>query len=204
MLWILASGTWVLVSAWLLKSGAAGWTRIPAGLRRSGGVVVLWLAWLALSQARTIGVNFLLSVMALVWAADIFAYFAGRKWGGKFSANKLAPTISPGKSWEGVWGGAVGVLLIALTWVWADSNWQNSVSSLHTRLQSQSVLLFVVALLFLTAMSVVGDLIESLIKRSAGAKDSSALLPGHGGVLDRIDALLPTLPIAMMLTSLLA
>jgi phosphatidate cytidylyltransferase len=204
MLWILASGTWVLVSAWLLKSGAAGWTRIPAGLRRAGGVVVLWLAWLALSQARTIGVNFLLSVMALVWAADIFAYFAGRKWGGKFSANKLAPTISPGKSWEGVWGGAVGVLLIALTWVWADSNWQNSVSSLHTRLQSQSVLLFVVALLFLTAMSVVGDLIESLIKRSAGAKDSSALLPGHGGVLDRIDALLPTLPIAMMLTSLLA
>lgn len=204
MLWILASGTWVLVSAWLLKSGAAGWTRIPAGLRRAGGVVVLWLAWLALSQARTIGVNFLLSVMALVWAADIFAYFAGRKWGGKFSSNKLAPTISPGKSWEGVWGGAVGVMLIALTWVWADSNWQNSVSSLHTRLQSQSVLLFVVALLFLTAMSVVGDLIESLIKRSAGAKDSSALLPGHGGVLDRIDALLPTLPIAMMLTSLLA
>jgi phosphatidate cytidylyltransferase len=203
MLWILASGTWVLVSAWLLKSGAAGWTRIPAGLRRAGGVVVLWLAWLALSQARTMGVNFLLSVMALVWAADIFAYFAGRTWGGKFSANKLAPTISPGKSWEGVWGGAVGVFVLAMSWVWADSHWQNSVSSLYTRLQSQNVLLLVVALLFLTAMSVVGDLIESLIKRSAGAKDSSALLPGHGGVLDRIDALLPTLPIAMMLTSLL-
>jgi phosphatidate cytidylyltransferase len=203
MLWILASGTWVLVSSWLLKSGAAGWTRIPAGLRRAGGVVVLWLAWLALSQARTMGVNFLLSVMALVWAADIFAYFAGRTWGGKFSANKLAPTISPGKSWEGVWGGAVGVFVLAMSWVWADSHWQNSVSSLYTRLQSQNVLLLVVALLFLTAMSVVGDLIESLIKRSAGAKDSSALLPGHGGVLDRIDALLPTLPIAMMLTSLL-
>ena len=203
MLWILASGTWVLVSAWLLNSGAAGWTRIPAGLRRAGGVVVLWLAWLALSQARTMGVNFLLSVMALVWAADIFAYFAGRTWGGKFSANKLAPTISPGKSWEGVWGGAVGVFVLAMSWVWADSHWQNSVSSLYTRLQSQNVLLLVVALLFLTTMSVVGDLIESLIKRSAGAKDSSALLPGHGGVLDRIDALLPTLPIAMMLTSLL-
>jgi phosphatidate cytidylyltransferase len=202
LLWIFASGFWVLASTWLLKSGAAGWSSIPASLRRTGGVVILWLAWLALSQARTMGVNFLLSVMALVWAADIFAYFAGRKWGGKFSVNKLAPTISPGKSWEGVWGGAVGVLLLALTWVWADFHWQNSVDSLYTRLQSQHVLLLIVALLFLTAMSVVGDLIESLIKRSAGAKDSSALLPGHGGVLDRVDALLPTLPIAMMLASL--
>lgn len=204
LVWILASGFWVLISAWLLKSGAVGWTSIPAALRRAGGLVVLWLAWLALCQARTVGVNFLLSVMALVWAADIFAYFAGRKWGGKFSASKLAPTISPGKSWEGVWGGAVGVFILALTWVWADSHWQNTVSSLYTRLHSQHVLMLVVALLFLTAMSVVGDLIESLIKRSAGAKDSSALLPGHGGVLDRIDALLPTLPIAMMLASLAA
>jgi phosphatidate cytidylyltransferase len=202
LLWIFASGFWVLASAWLLKSGIAGWTSLPASLRRAGGLVVLWLAWLALCQARAVGVNFLLSVMALVWAADIFAYFVGRKWGGKFSASKLAPTISPGKSWEGVWGGAVGVLLLALTWVWADSHWQNPVNSLYTRLQSQHVLLFVVALLFLTAMSVVGDLIESLIKRSAGAKDSSGLLPGHGGVLDRVDALLPTLPIAMMLVSL--
>jgi phosphatidate cytidylyltransferase len=202
LLWIFASGFWVLASTWLLKSGAAGWAGLPVGLRRSGGVVVLWLAWLALSQARTMGVNFLLSVMALVWAADIFAYFAGRTWGGKFSANKLAPTISPGKSWEGVWGGAVGVLLLALAWVWVDSHWQHEVASLYTRLKNQNLALMAVALLFLTAMSVVGDLIESLIKRSAGAKDSSALLPGHGGVLDRVDALLPTLPIAMMLASL--
>lgn len=209
--WIIASGFWVLSSAWLLSIGVAGWSRIPVGLRRAGGLVALWLAWLAVSQARIQSVNFLMSVLCLVWAADTFAYFAGRTWGGKFSKNKLAPTISPGKSWEGVWGGVVGVFLLAAAWVWADSHWlnvgqnagQNGMTSLYTRLNSQHVVLMVVALLFLTAMSVIGDLIESLIKRSAGVKDSSALLPGHGGVLDRMDALLPTLPIAMMLATLI-
>jgi phosphatidate cytidylyltransferase len=206
--WILASGFWVLSSVWLLSAGVVGWSKIPETLRRAGGLIVLWLAWLAVCQARIQGVNFLMSVMCLVWVADSFAYFAGRTWGGKFTKNKLAPSISPGKSWEGVWGGAVGVFLIALAWIWADSHWlsaaQGSATSLYTRLNSQHVVLMVVALLFLTAMSVIGDLIESLIKRSAGVKDSSGLLPGHGGVLDRVDALLPTLPIAMMLTSLIA
>jgi phosphatidate cytidylyltransferase len=143
-----------------------------------------------------------MSVLTLVWVADSFAYFAGRTWGGKFTANKLAPSISPGKSWEGVWGGMVGVCLLAMTWIWADSQWQSTVLSLYAQLHSQHLVLMAIALLFLTAMSVVGDLIESLIKRSAGVKDSSGLLPGHGGVLDRVDALLPTLPIAMMLASL--
>ena len=217
--WIVASGFWVLSSAWLLTTGVAGWSRIPAVLRRAGGLVALWLAWLAVSQVRIQSVNFLMSVLCLVWAADTFAYFAGRTLGGKFSKNKLAPTISPGKSWEGVWGGVVGVFLLAAGWIWADSHWlnigqnigqnvgqnaaQNSMTSLYTRLNSQHVVLMVVALLFLTTMSVIGDLIESLIKRSAGVKDSSALLPGHGGVLDRMDALLPTLPIAMMLATVI-
>jgi phosphatidate cytidylyltransferase len=201
--WIFASGLWVLSSAWLLSHGVAGWSKIPAAIRRAGGLIVLWLAWLALSQARIQGVNFLMSVMCLVWAADTFAYFAGRTWGGKFSKNKLAPTISPGKSWEGVWGGVVGVFILAFAWVWADTHWQNTVASLYTRLNGQHLVLMVVALLFLTAMSVIGDLIESLIKRSAGVKDSSGLLPGHGGVLDRVDALLPALPIAMMLATLI-
>jgi phosphatidate cytidylyltransferase len=202
MVWILASGFWVLISAWLLKTGVAGWTKIPVTLRRIGGMLALLLAWLAVAQARVQGVNFLMSVLTLVWVADSFAYFAGRTWGGKFTANKLAPTISPGKSWEGVWGGVVGVFLLSMTWVWADGYWQSVVSSLYSRLHSQNLVLMAIALLFLTAMSVVGDLIESLIKRSAGVKDSSGLLPGHGGVLDRVDALLPALPIAMMLTSL--
>jgi phosphatidate cytidylyltransferase len=200
--WILASGLWVLISAWLLKTGVSGWAQIPATLRRIGGMLALLLAWLAVAQARVQGVNFLMSVLTLVWVADSFAYFAGRTWGGKFTANKLAATISPGKSWEGVWGGMVGVFLLALTWVWADSHWQAAVPSLYSRLHGQYLVLMAIALLFLTAMSVVGDLIESLIKRSAGVKDSSGLLPGHGGVLDRVDALLPTLPIAMMLASL--
>jgi phosphatidate cytidylyltransferase len=201
--WLLASACWVLSSVGLFRAGVSGWGKIPAGLRRASGMLALWLAWLALCQARRLGINFLLSVLSLVWAADTFAYFAGKAWGGKLSRVKLAPSISPGKSWEGVWGGLVGVFLLAAIWIWADIHWKNSVASLYTLLFQQHVLLLVIALLFLTTMSVVGDLIESLIKRSAGVKDSSGLLPGHGGVLDRIDALLPTLPTAMMLVALL-
>jgi phosphatidate cytidylyltransferase len=147
-----------------------------------------------------LGINFLLSVLVLVWGADVFAYFAGRSLGKR----KLAISISPGKSWEGVWGGMVGVLLIAAVWLWLDRGALNAqVPSLYSRIAAHGWWLMVVALLFMCAMSVVGDLVESLVKRSAGAKDSSNLLPGHGGVLDRVDALLPTLPLAMMLMSLL-
>ena len=149
----------------------------------------------AVAQARTIGINFLLSVLLLVWVADIFAYFAGRA----FGKRKLAPAISPGKSWEGVWGGMAGVLVLAVCWVWADASLHAGVASLYTRLLAHGWPVLLIAALFMAAMSVVGDLVESLVKRSVGAKDSSGLLPGHGGVLDRVDALLPTLPLAMML-----
>jgi phosphatidate cytidylyltransferase len=202
LLWSVAGAFWVLAGAWLLRIGVAGWPSIPRALRVVGGVLVLWAAWLAVAQARTIGINFLLSVLVLVWVADIFAYFAGRTFGLKFTKNKLAPAISPGKSWEGVWGGMAGVLVLALVWAWADGKWSASVPSLYSLLAARGVWLLVVAAIFLAAMSVVGDLAESLIKRSAGVKDSSNLLPGHGGVLDRVDALLPTLPLAMMLASL--
>ena len=161
------------------------------------------LAWLALAQARVLGINFLLSVLLLVWVADISAYFAGRAFGGRFSQGKLAPAISPGKSWEGVWGGMAGVVLLSLVWAGLDSAGSSAFSgSLYARLLTQhGVFFMLIAVIFLTAMSVVGDLVESLIKRSAGVKDSSRLLPGHGGVLDRVDALLPALPLAMMLAS---
>jgi phosphatidate cytidylyltransferase len=185
----------------LLRTGVAGWGRIPAAVRVPAGVLALWLAWLAVAQAKEIGVNFLLSVLVLVWVADIFAYFAGRTFGLRFTRSKLAPAISPGKSWEGVWGGLAGVLVLAAAWSAADSAWQAPVASLYTRLAAGGWWLLVIAAVFLGAMSVVGDLVESLIKRSAGVKDSSGLLPGHGGVLDRIDALLPTLPLAMMLAT---
>jgi phosphatidate cytidylyltransferase len=138
----------------------------------------------------------------LVWVADICAYAAGRTFGLKFTKGKLAPTISPGKSWEGVWGGMAGVLVLAGVWAALDAIWQAPVASLYTRLAGRGIALLVIGAAFLAAMSVVGDLVESLVKRSAGVKDSSQLLPGHGGVLDRIDALLPTLPLALMLASL--
>lgn len=200
-LWTLSGGAWVLAGAALLRGGVAGWPGIPRALRLAAGLAALWLAWLAAAQARTAGINFLLSILVLVWMADVAAYFAGRAFGLKFTRGKLAPGISPGKSWEGVWGGMAGVVLLAVAWVAGDRHWAAEVPSLYSRLAAAGWWLLVLGALFLAAMSVVGDLVESLVKRSAGFKDSSNLLPGHGGVLDRVDALLPTLPLALMLAS---
>ncbi|MES2937990.1 MAG: phosphatidate cytidylyltransferase [Pseudomonadota bacterium] len=200
-LWIIAAAAWVLGGAALIARGVPGWPGIPRAVRLAGGVLALWVAWLGVAQAKAMGVNFLLSVLVLVWVADIAAYFAGRAFGLKFTKRKLAPAISPGKSWEGVWGGMLGVLVLAIAWVAADNAWQAAVPSLYSRLASMGWPVLVLAVVFLAAMSVVGDLSESLVKRACGMKDSSQLLPGHGGVLDRVDALLPTLPLAMMLAS---
>lgn len=208
VLWVLAGSAWVLLGGALLRVGVAGWFRIPKALRLVGGMAVLWLAWLAVAQARVIGIQFLLSVLVLVWSADITAYAAGRAFGGRFTQGKLAPAISPGKSWEGVWGGMAGVVLLSVCWSLLDRFFESSGSavfsgSLYAHLWSRhGVLVMLVGVIFLAAMSVVGDLVESLVKRSAGVKDSSGLLPGHGGVLDRIDALLPAVPLAMMLVNL--
>ena len=199
--WVVSGAAWVLAGAALLRAGVAGWPRVAAPLRLVGGVLALWVAWMAVVQARQMGINFLLSVLVLVWAADIFAYFAGRRFGLRFTKSKLAPAISPGKSWEGVWGGMAGVLVLALAWVWADRHFAATVPSFYSLLLARGTWFLLLAAVFMAAMSVVGDLVESLIKRSVGVKDSSGLLPGHGGVLDRIDALLPTLPLAMMLSS---
>jgi len=200
-LWLWAGACWVLLGAWMLLRGVAGWAQWPVVLRWPLGLMALSLAWLALAQARWLGPNFLLSVLVMVWAADVFAYFAGRALGGRWIKTKLAASISPGKTWEGVLGGLVGVLLVSLVWLQADLSFDFSVASFHTRLWQQGPWFWLASLFFMTVMSVVGDLVESLIKRSAGVKDSSGLLPGHGGVLDRVDALLPTLPLAMMLVS---
>ena len=198
-LWWLALAVWVLGGGLALRQGPAGWPRLPAALRWGLGLAGLWLAWLAMAQARSIGINFLLSVMCVVWAADIAAYFTGRA----FGRNKLAPTISPGKSWEGVYGGMAGVVLLALGWLALESRLSFDSPSVFLLLQQrQGWGGLLLAMLLLAALSVVGDLFESLVKRAAGAKDSSALLPGHGGVLDRVDALLPVLPAALALISL--
>jgi phosphatidate cytidylyltransferase len=197
-LWLLATLIWVLGGAWALRGGVAGWPRLAPTLRLLLGLALLGLAWLALVHARGLGVNFLLSILCLVWMADIAAYFSGRT----FGRRKLAPAISPGKSWEGVAGGVLGVLLLAVFWLWLDRHAAVDSASLYTRvLQRGGVPALLLAALYLAAFSVVGDLCESLVKRSAGAKDSSQLLPGHGGVLDRIDALLPVCPLALGLLS---
>ena len=196
--WWLALLLWVLGGAWVLRRGPSTWPAMPKAARQVLGFVALWLAWLAFANAKTIGINFLLSVLCLVWAADIAAYFGGKA----FGRHKLAPTISPGKSWEGVWSGMAGVLVLGAIWILLERNLQVDSASLYARLQERAgVVGLVLALVFLSAMSVVGDLVESLVKRGAGAKDSSGLLPGHGGVLDRIDALIPVVPLALALSS---
>ena len=167
----------------------------------SGGGV--WLAgalllgcWLALFELRLLGALPLLSSMAVIWVADIAAYFAGRR----FGRRKLAPAISPGKSWEGALGGFVAVAFCGLAVA--------SVPALQGALpgvlvDSVGMLATVPLLLGIAALSIVGDLHESLLKRSAGVKDSGSILPGHGGVLDRIDALIPTLAAALLIYLLL-
>ena len=205
--WWLVVALWVVVGGLLISVGVDGWSRVPAFLRLALGLAALWVAWLAVVQARLVGVNFLLSVLALVAAADIAAYFAGRAFGGQLLARKLAPSISPNKSWEGVFGGMAGVLLLAALWIFFDrqiapADWSRS---LYSHLwQGGGLVWLVPSVIALAGLSVVGDLVESLVKRAAGAKDSSQLLPGHGGVLDRIDAQLPTLPFAMALVTVVA
>lgn len=206
LLWWAAMLIWVLGGAWALRGGVQAWPRLPAAGRLLVGLLLLWLAWAAIVQAKVRGIEFLLSVLCLVWAADIAAYFGGRA----FGRRKLALAISPGKSWEGAWSGMAAVGVLALAWNAYDSATMTAAAGAEAA--SGSVFWhmrmawgwtgLVLGAVFLTAMSVVGDLFESLVKRAAGAKDSSNLLPGHGGVLDRVDALLPVLPIALALTSL--
>jgi len=198
-LWWASGLAWVLGVAWVLHGGVSAWAKYDRRLRLLIGLLVLSIAWIAAAQARVMGVNLLLSILALSWAADISAYFVGRAWGGRVFSSKLAPSISPGKSWEGVVGGVLGVLIVAMFWQSIDIHWALGVPSLYSRAERWGAPGFVLTLVLLTAMSVAGDLMESLVKRGAGAKDSSGLLPGHGGVLDRLDALLPTLPLAMLI-----
>jgi phosphatidate cytidylyltransferase len=197
--WWLAAALWLGAGAVALRSGPTAWPQLPRAARWGLGLVALWFTWLAVAHARVVGINFMLSVFCIVWMADVAAYFGGKAWGRR----KLAPSISPGKSWEGVWSGMAGVVALAALWMWIDTAFKVDGPSVFTRLHAAwGWAGLVPALLALCGLSVMGDLIESLVKRSAGAKDSSRLLPGHGGVLDRVDALLPVMPAAMALLTL--
>jgi phosphatidate cytidylyltransferase len=175
-----ASLFWLFVTpCWLSKK----WKLANAGnLNILLGWALLLPAGLALIVLRTAGPWALLAVLAIAWVADSAAYFSGKA----FGKHKLAPSISPGKSWEGAVGGLLGVLVY--TFFFPKHLF------FHGELLSLSIWLAIAVVL--TAVSVMGDLLESLFKRQIGIKDSSNLLPGHGGVLDRVDSLLAILPVA--------
>lgn len=186
---------WFPGVVWMLKRGLADWHRVHRGLRLLLGWAVIALAWWALVFHKAAGLNHLLSVLSLVWAADIAAYFGGRAWGRR----KLAASISPGKTWAGAYTGAAAVWLLGAMWVLWDTQFGLGSPSIYTLLWQHSPLAWAAGASCLLVYSVLGDLLESLVKRVAGVKDSSQLLPGHGGVLDRVDALLPVLPMALWL-----
>jgi phosphatidate cytidylyltransferase len=199
VVWWMLSATWVVMGCLVLSRGVSGWTQWPQALRMVIGFLALLAVWWALVLCAADSLNFLMSVLMVVWVSDVAAYFGGKSLGGKvFGARKLAPSISPGKTWEGAVSGALGALLLAWVWTrWVDSSSFVDGPSLFSRLvASHGWVVMWLAVLLLVIMGIVGDLFESMVKRAAGAKDSSRLLPGHGGVLDRVDALLPVVPMA--------
>ncbi len=159
------------------------------------GLIILPATWFALVFLRELGLIFLLSSMALVWVADIGAYFIGKA----FGRHKLAAQISPGKSIEGAVGGLLLCYLYAFLCVVYLPFGDTLFGAWAIRFGWIPTILMVTVLV---AFSIFGDLFESQLKRLAGVKDSSHLLPGHGGVLDRVDALIPTMPIAALLAGL--
>lgn len=182
--WIcgLAAVFWAIAApSWL----ARGFDACPALLLPAVGVVVLVPAGLAMASLSPLR---LLAVLGLVWIADTAAYLAGRALGRR----KLAPAISPGKTWEGAAGALVASAIYAIIWVQFDPG-------LAVLVQGAAWLPYLAGAVLLCAVSIVGDLFESAAKRRAGVKDSGRLLPGHGGVLDRIDSATAALPVALLM-----
>lgn len=163
---------WILALLWI----ALAPSRVNRATAALAGWFVLIPVWVALVRLHAEGPPLLLFLLLLVVAADIGAYFAGRA----FGKHKLAPKVSPGKTWEGVAGGLVAALLLAAAGVW----WFD-----------MRTVPFMILCLVVAIASVIGDLTESLFKRHAGLKDSGSLLPGHGGVLDRVDSVTAAAPV---------
>jgi phosphatidate cytidylyltransferase len=177
---------------WLLLAPAWVTQRWPTS-RRGAMVVVGWIVllggWMALVELQARSPWLVLAAMAIVWIADTAAYFAGRA----FGRRKLAPEISPGKTWEGVYGALAAVALYAFLLLTLAAP-----AGVANALDAPVIATSIACALLITGISVIGDLFESLMKRHAGVKDSGNLLPGHGGVLDRIDALLAAMPLAAL------
>jgi phosphatidate cytidylyltransferase len=183
----LATLFWIAVAPfWIVRH-----LRPPPAVAAIAGWIVIWPTWIAFVVLREVGPWILLAAAALVWVADIAAYFAGRR----FGRRKLAPAVSPGKTWEGVGGALAGVIAYGIV---LAAIARSQLSPFTDVFAAASGVPAIAAMAGLALLSVVGDLFESWMKRGAGMKDSSALLPGHGGVLDRIDALTATLPVAAL------
>jgi phosphatidate cytidylyltransferase len=177
---------WLLVAPLWVKRR---WpTTQPFEMFVSGWIVLIG-TWVALVELQSRSPWLVLAAMATVWIADTAAYFSGRA----FGRRKLAPKISPGKTWEGVYGGlaAVAVYAVCLLPFAREAGFARAMSA-------TAIVVWIGLALLMAAISVVGDLFESLQKRHAGVKDSGKLLPGHGGVLDRTDALLAAMPLAAL------
>lgn len=177
-LWWAAAVLFILV----YPRGSALWTSYPSTVSMAG-IFTLLPGWLALAGLHWyLGPGYALLLMGLVWGADIGAYFAGKT----FGRRKLAPAVSPGKTWAGVWGGLAAAVWVAI----------GGAVILGLPLADWPALLL--ASLLAVIASVVGDLSESMFKRLAGVKDSGHLLPGHGGILDRIDSLTAAAPVFVL------
>ena len=177
----------VLVPLWI------GWRQRIDGraLLLAVGAIVLVPAFAAMVDLRSIHPSLLIALLGTVWVSDTAAYFAGRR----FGRRKLAPSISPGKTWEGVAGALAAVGIYALAWAGLGAPGHTSAWPAAMRV---AVTWILPVLLGLAVVGMIGDLFESLIKRQAGVKDSGTLLPGHGGILDRIDAPVAMLPLAVL------
>ena len=182
--WIFAVPVWLVMKL-----------RPPPWALAVAGWFVVWPTWAAMVELRAASPWLLLAIAVLVWVADIAAYFAGRR----FGRVKLAPAISPGKTWEGVAGALVGVLAYGIA-LDVYAHWRPNPTAAY--FDEPWGALAILAMVGLTLVSITGDLFESWMKRGAGMKDSSSLLPGHGGILDRIDSLTSTLPVAALLLAL--
>jgi len=188
---IVATLFWVVLAPLWLANKAR-----PAPLVCAlAGWIVMWPTYFAFVVLRDASPWLLLAIAAVVWVADISAYFAGKR----FGKHKLAPAVSPGKTWEGVMGALVGVAVYAIILALIA---RSSTTPLSAIFEPGKGVPAIVGMLLLTPLSIIGDLLESWMKRGAGLKDSSNLLPGHGGILDRIDALTSTLPVAAFALSL--
>jgi len=179
LFWLLVAPAWV-IQRW---PTSGRWVMVVAGW------IVLLGGWMALVELQARSPWLVLAAMAIVWIADTAAYFSGRA----FGRRKLAPAISPGKTWEGVYGALAAVALYALLLLMFAAP-----AGLASALDAPIIAASIACALLITGISVIGDLFESLMKRHAGVKDSGNLLPGHGGVLDRIDALVAAMPLAAL------